>query len=293
MNLLRCDDPAEAAAWCASERAAGRSLGFVPTMGALHEGHLELVRRAARENDVAAVSVFVNPLQFDDARDLAAYPRDLEGDALLLDGEGCGLLFTGTLASFFPEARTPAEIEAVDPGPGAVGLEGEFRRGHFGGVATIVRRLFELTRPHRAYFGAKDFQQTLVVEHVARQLDGGPAIVVCPTSREPDGLARSSRNRLLGESVRERAPLLFRALSAARSAWSAGERDAEALAEVLRATLRHPEVELEYAEIRDPARWEDGEPRGSLTRARALVAARVGGVRLIDNLSLDAGEGGA
>lgn len=282
-------DPSAARAWCAAARARGATLGFVPTMGALHEGHLELVRRAARENDLAVVSVFVNPLQFNDPRDLERYPRDFEGDARLLAGADCALVFTGALHEFFPGlapgALSVAAEAVVVAGPAAFGLEGAHRPGHFDGVATIVDRLFALVEPARAYFGQKDFQQSLVVRDVA-QRRGGPEIVVCSTVREPEGLARSSRNLLLSPEARVEALALARALRAARAAWRAGERDAARLAAAMRAELGAPLLEVEYAEVRDPEAWTAEAPRGPLTRAIALVAAKVGGVRLIDNLLL-------
>jgi pantoate--beta-alanine ligase len=290
----RLRDVAAAEAWCAQARARGRTLGLVPTMGALHEGHLGLVRRAARECDAAVVSVFVNPLQFDEARDFERYPRDFEGDAALLEPAGCSLVFTGTLRQFFPrEAVSDTRIAPdalLDPGPSAAGLEGEFRPGHFAGVATIVARLFDVTRPTRAYFGAKDFQQSLVVADLARRR-GGPEVVVCPTAREPSGLARSSRNELLGREDRERAARIHRALRTTRDAWRAGERDAERLTRVLASALADAPFAVEYAELRDPEAWSARAPRGRLERAVALVAARLSGVRLIDNLRLDREDG--
>ncbi|MBL8860519.1 MAG: pantoate--beta-alanine ligase [Planctomycetes bacterium] len=282
--------PAEAGAACQALRAEGARIGFVPTMGALHEGHLELVRRAARENDAAVVSVFVNPLQFDDPTDFARYPRDFAADVRLVAGAGAALAFTGTLASFFPgeldaQGRLPAE-RLLDPGPRALGLEGQYRPGHFAGVATIVARLLDLVEPHVAYFGEKDFQQTLVVKDLARAR-GGPPIVVCPTSREPSGLARSSRNERLAAADRAEATAIHAGLCAARQAWIAGERDATRLAATLRAALASSRLALEYAAVRDPELWSAGDPDGPLERAVALVAARIGGVRLIDNLRLD------
>ncbi len=287
-------DPGAARAWCAAQRAAGKTIGFVPTMGALHEGHLELVRRAARENDVAVVSIFVNPLQFNDPRDLERYPRDFEGDARLLAGARCTMVFTGTLAGFFPELPAgEAPAARVDPGPAAEGLEGTFRPGHFAGVATIVDRLFDVVQPHRAYFGQKDLQQTLVVRDLAARR-GGVEIVVCPTVREVNGLARSSRNMLLSPEAREDALLLSRALFAARERWRAGERDPAALERALREALTSPAVQVEYAAVRDPERWTAAAPPGPLQRAVALVAAVVGGVRLIDNVVLsEEAPGGA
>ncbi|QDU68219.1 pantoate--beta-alanine ligase [Engelhardtia mirabilis] len=283
--MHRYDDPTAARAWCEARRQEGRTLGFVPTMGALHEGHLELVRRAVAENDLACVSVFVNPLQFDDPADLSRYPRDFERDAELLQGAGCQMVFTGTLAGFFPESATAEGIESEPAGAAAEGLEGACRAGHFDGVATIVRRLFELVVPRRAYFGEKDFQQTLVVRAVAERL-GYPQIVVCPTSRESDGLARSSRNLLLTPAERPLAVALSRALARAQSLFAAGERGVGVLRSAMHSELR--ELEVEYAELRDPERFERVPTDvDRLDRAQALVAARLGRVRLIDNLRLD------
>jgi len=273
----------ELTALLAPARTSGRRIGFVPTMGALHEGHVSLVRRALAENARACVSVFVNPLQFDDPKDCERYPRDLDGDARLLASAGCSMVFTGTLAQFFPEARGRA-VALREPGPVATVLEGAFRPGHFAGVVTICARLFELVSPTRAYFGEKDFQQCLVVSALAREL-GFPEIVVCPTSRDPDGLARSSRNLLLAPADRTRALSLSRALFAARAAWRAGERRVEALEARMRAELA--DVAVEYAEVRDPERFAE-RARGPLARGRALIAARVGSVRLIDNLDVSA-----
>ncbi|MCK6445076.1 MAG: pantoate--beta-alanine ligase [Planctomycetes bacterium] len=281
-------DPREASARCHALAAAGRTLGFVPTMGALHDGHLALVRRAKAECGTAVVSIFVNPLQFDDPKDFERYPRDFDGDARLLAGAGCDLVFTGGLDGFFPEAGGErARIPWREPGPASLGLEGALRPGHFRGVATIVARLFELTRPARAYFGAKDFQQTLVVRELAREL-GYPEIVVCPTLREPSGLARSSRNELLSADERARAVAIHRGLLGARELWqSAQERRPAALRAPIVAELERAGLALQYAEFRDPDRWTEAEPMGPLERAVALVAARAGSVRLIDNLRLD------
>lgn len=291
MSLERLDDPQRAARWCADARAAGRRLGFVPTMGALHAGHLALVRAAASESDLVVASVFVNPLQFDDPRDFERYPRDFERDARALDGAGCALAFTGTLEGFFPGSGGDRQrIPWRDPGPAAAGLEGDVRAGHFAGVATIVARLFELVRPEVACFGAKDFQQTLVVRDLARAL-GGPRIRVCPTVREASGLALSSRNERLSDAGRARAAGVFRALSRTRAAWrEQGLRSRAALAQLLAHALREAGLELEYADVRDPARWLSPDD-GPLERARAFAAVRLEGVRLIDNLALDGADG--
>jgi pantoate--beta-alanine ligase len=292
--MVKLSSPAEAAAWSQGALSAGRTIGFVPTMGALHEGHLELVARAARENDVACVSVFVNPLQFNDKQDFERYPRDFEADARTLERAGVAMAFTGTLDGFFPGALRadggldPARLR--DPGPSAAGLEGAHRPGHFAGVATIVERLFDVVRPTRAYFGQKDFQQTLVVRDLATAL-GYPAIVVCPTSRDASGLARSSRNALLSEPDRARAVCLSRGLRAARTAWKKGERDASTLRGAIAEEIASAGVELDYAAVRDPREWTSGEPSGRMRRAIGLVAARVAGVRLIDNMLLSSARG--
>jgi len=256
-------------------------------MGALHEGHLSLVRRALGENDVTCVSVFVNPLQFDAADDLAAYPRDWAGDVEHLGRCGASMVFRGTLEQFFEgrldaRGRLPPE-ELAAPGPGAVGLEGACRAGHFEGVATIVERLFEVLEPDVAYFGQKDYQQTLVVHEVARRRGGRPRIVVCPISREPSGLARSSRNQRLSPAERETATCLSRALRQCTRAWQGGLRDPRELEALLRGAFEGEPVGLEYAALRDSRAWSAETPCGPLEGAVALVAARVGPVRLLDN----------
>jgi pantoate--beta-alanine ligase len=287
--MLRLPDPESARHWCVEQRAAGRTIGFVPTMGALHPGHMELLQRARAENDVSCVSIFVNPLQFNDPNDLGSYPRDFAQDAHMLEEAGCDMIFTGTLEQFFPEVNNPEQIAKRQPGPAAEGVEGTARPGHFAGVATICERLFKVVGPARAYFGEKDFQQTLVVKDLARAL-GYPEIVVCPTVREPSGLAWSSRNYLLSEAERVQATCLSRALFATRDAWRAGERDPARLRSALLRELRVDGVQLEYAEVRDPEAWSPDRPDAPLVRAQALVAARVGKVRLIDTLRLDAND---
>ncbi len=286
--VVHLPDPDSARGWCAEQRAAGRSIGFVPTMGGLHEGHLSLVRRAVAENEITCVSIFVNPLQFNDPGDLASYPRNLDDDIRQLQDIGCDMVFTGTFEQFFPDVESPEDIVQRDPGPGADGVEGAGRPGHFAGVATICERLFKVVGSARAYFGEKDFQQTLVVKDLARAL-GYPEIVVCPTVREPSGLAYSSRNVLLTDSERERAACISRALFSARHAWHQGECEAGKLREVMLRELDVDGIDVEYAELRDPHDWRPEAPAGSLVRAQALIAARIGKARLIDNLRLDCG----
>ncbi|MEE8512699.1 MAG: pantoate--beta-alanine ligase [Acidiferrobacterales bacterium] len=286
--VVHLPDPDSARGWCAEQRAAGRSIGFVPTMGGLHEGHLSLVRRAVAENEITCVSIFVNPLQFNDPGDLASYPRNLDDDIRQLQDIGCDMVFTGTFEQFFLDVESPEDIVQRDPGPGADGVEGAGRPGHFAGVATICERLFKVVGSARTYFGEKDFQQTLVVKDLARAL-GYPEIVVCPTVRAPSGLAYSSRNVLLTDSERERAACISRALFSARHAWHQGECEAGKLREVMLRELDVDGIDVEYAELRDPHDWRPEAPAGSLVRAQALIAARIGKARLIDNLRLDRG----
>lgn len=282
-GLVRLENVEDARRWCAASLKEGGTLGFIPTMGALHDGHLELVRQAARENDRVCVSVFVNPLQFNKPEDLERYPRDFEGDAKMLASAGCSMAFTGTLEQFFPEGTESAR---VIPGPEALGLEGTFRPGHFEGVATIVNRLFDVVLPTRAYFGAKDFQQCLVVEKLSVGRGGEPEVIRSPIVRSSKGLALSSRNSLLDDEGLEVALVISKALRHTRAAWRKGLRDADTLTEVLAAALNVPGVHVEYAEIRDPSAWTVEALTGLLESAVGLVAAQVGGVRLIDNMEL-------
>ena len=294
MSLERYTEVALAVERCAELREAGKTIGFVPTMGALHEGHLGLVRRSVAACDVTVVSVFVNPLQFDETSDLDGYPRDFEGDARALEEVGCDVVFTGTLREFFPaeinELGTLDVQALMDPGPCALGLEGDSRSGHFAGMATIVERLFEVVSPTTAYFGRKDYQQSLIVQGLA-QRRGAPIVEICQTSREGDGLARSSRNERLTEAERREALVLSEGLAACDAAWRAGERDANALLELLRAPfLNAPGVSLDYAALREVGAWTAEDPVGDLAAGVALVAAQVGPVRLIDNLILGEGD---
>ncbi|MFC1665994.1 pantoate--beta-alanine ligase [Pseudomonadota bacterium] len=286
--ILQLPGPISAQKWCRSQVSAGNSIGYVPTMGALHDGHLSLVRRAVAENDVVCVSIFVNPLQFGDSSDYEHYPRDIKKDTQLLHDVGCHMVFVGTLEQFFPEADQE-NIRLLKPGRFAEGLEGESRPGHFSGVSTIVDRLFHYVQPHRAYFGEKDFQQTLVVKDLVKNARL-PEIVVCPTSREPSGLARSSRNVLLSHGDREEAACIYQSLIAARSAWQRGIRDADSLRNIILNSLQSSEAEIEYIDLRDPDNWDSESPRGNMQRAQALVAVKFGDVRLIDNLRLDSAE---
>ena len=260
-------------------RSAGLTVGLVPTMGSLHEGHLSLVRRAAAECDVVAVTIFVNPLQFGSAEDLATYPRDLERDLDLAASAGADLVFAPSVEEMYPE---PPSV-AIDVGPLGDVLEGSSRPGHFAGVATVVAKLFNLAGASRTYFGEKDWQQLLVVRRLVADLSFPVDVVACPTVREPDGLACSSRNLRLSADERAAAPVLHRALTRAVAAMAAGERDAAALVRTMaEAMAGEPLVDLDYATVVQAA---DLAPQERLEGdVRALVAAWVGPTRLIDNV---------
>jgi pantoate--beta-alanine ligase len=259
-------------------RRAGQRIGLVPTMGAFHDGHLSLIRRARSECDLVVVSLFVNPRQFGPGEDLAAYPRDPARDAALAEREGVDVLFA------------PAEEEVYPPGfdtTVAVGglsepLEGAHRGArHFPGVTTVVTKLFNMVAPDAAYFGQKDAQQAVVIRRLVRDLDLPVEIVVAPTVREPDGLAMSSRNAYLDADERERAVALHRALEAARDAVSAGEREAGAVLAAARAAMEPFAVEPEYLALVHPETLEPLERVNG--EALVALAARVGPARLIDN----------
>ena len=284
--MLHLDSPAEAAHWCSAQRERGSTIGFVPTMGALHNGHLSLITRACEENTACCASIFINPLQFEDTEDYDAYPRDTESDLALLEAYGCNMVFMGSLHQFFPEISDINEIKTLSAGPHGSGLEGQFRPGHLDGVTTIVERLFRTVGAARVYFGEKDFQQTLVVSDLARGM-GYPEVVVCPTVREDSGLALSSRNVLLSTDEKTRAQRIYPALLAARDAWSSGERDPGRLSAIMMECLSLDGLVVEYAEVRDPGHWISEPQATPLEHAQALIAVRVGSVRLIDNLRLD------
>ena len=284
--MLHLDSPAEAAHWCSAQRERGSSIGFVPTMGALHNGHLSLITRACDENAACCASIFINPLQFEDTEDYNAYPRDTESDLALLEAHGCNMVFMGSLDQFFPESSDINQIKTLPAGPYGSGLEEQFRPGHLDGVRTIVERLFLTVGASRVYFGEKDFQQTLVVADLAQQM-GYPEVVVCPTVREDSGLALSSRNVRLSADEKTRAQQIYPALLAARDAWSSGERDPGRLSVIMMECLNHDGLVVEYAEVRDPGRWIAQPQTTPLEHGQALIAVRIGSVRLIDNLRLD------
>jgi pantoate--beta-alanine ligase len=267
---------------CDRVRAGGSTVGFVPTMGAFHEGHRSLMRRAKDERDVTVVSIFVNPLQFGDARDLETYPRDEGSDLEAAERAGVDVVFAPSVDEMYP--RGEPEV-TVDPGPLGERFEGASRPGHFRGVATVVAKLFATVGACSAYFGEKDAQQLAVIRRMVRDLSMPVEVGCCPVVREPDGLALSSRNRLLSPEQREAATCLFLALSEAAELARGGERDAGRLvAAMAREIGATPHARIDYVAVVDEDTFE--ELPAIAGRARALVAARFGSVRLIDTLLL-------
>jgi pantoate--beta-alanine ligase len=283
MNRLRqVATVAELRALLDGVRRQGSRIGLVPTMGALHEGHLSLVRACRQECEFTVASIYVNPSQFGPREDFDKYPRPLEDDL-------ARLVSAGTDVAFLPatdEMYRPGFATWVEPGAVAEPLEGQCRPGHFRGVATIVLKLFLQAAPHAAYFGSKDYQQVLVIRQMVRDLDLPVTIRVCPTVREPDGLAMSSRNRYLGREGRQRALLLWKSLCAARELVAGGQRSAAAVEARMREVLRSAgEVRIDYVALADP---ETLEPVRQINRpVLAALAVWVDGTRLIDNDRLE------
>ena len=264
-----------------SERATGRTVGLVPTMGYLHDGHLSLMRHARAETDVLVASIFVNPLQFGADEDLDAYPRDLDRDGRLAGAAGVDVLFVPGVDEMYPTPvlTTVAVAQVSEP------LEGTARPHHFAGVATVVAKLFAIAGPCRAYFGEKDFQQLAVVRRMARDLSFPVEVVGCPTVRDVDGLALSSRNSYLTAEEREAAPVVYRALRAGAAAILAGERDPAAVRTLMSQIIEaEPLAKLDYAELVDADSFRVPDPlTGNL---RLLAAVRFGRARLIDNVGV-------
>jgi pantoate--beta-alanine ligase len=258
---------------------AGR-LGAVPTMGFLHTGHLSLIARAQADNDHSAVSIFVNPTQFNNPADLATYPTDLERDLALLAMQGVDMVFLPSPEVMYPKGyQTYITVEGVSQG-----LEGEHRPGHFRGVATVVCKLFNIMQPQRAYFGQKDAQQVRVIQQMAHDLDMPVEVVVCPTLRDPDGLAMSSRNVKLSAEERAAAPVLYQALQQTQTLYESGQRDPQALKMAAQAIIQsQPLAHLEYISIAD---YHTLQEATQPTEGRLLIslAAYFGSTRLIDNI---------
>jgi len=263
-------------------RSLGKRIGFVPTMGALHEGHLALVRRAKQESDATVASLFVNPAQFGPNEDYLKYPRDLERDTELLVREGVDLLFAPSVEEMYPDGfQTYSTVERV-----SASFEGQLRPSHFRGVATVVLKLFNIVQPHAAYFGQKDAQQCAVIRRMVRDLNLPVEIIVCPIVREPDGLALSSRNTYLKPGERQAALALYRSLGHARELIEGGERRAGELVRQMRALIEAaPGSRIDYVAVADA---DSFEPRASVSgRTVIALAVWIGGTRLIDNLIVE------
>ena len=275
---------AEMRAWSRAERSRGHTIGFVPTMGYLHEGHLRLVDRARELTDCVALSIFVNPLQFGPHEDLARYPRDLPRDRALAAARQVDCLFVPDAAAMYPAEP----LARVVPGPVADSLEGTARPGHFTGVLTVVAKLFHIVEPDTAVFGRKDFQQAMLVKRLVQDLDFPIAIDIAPTVRELDGLALSSRNTYLSPDERRSALVLSRALRTLEQTWRGGEADPLKLQRAGLEAMHAPGVIPEYCALLDEAL----QPVTRVTaRTVAVVAARIGKTRLIDNVVLGEGIG--
>ena len=280
MTVVR--SPRQMARLAAQLRRQGKRVGVVPTMGALHAGHLSLIRAAVRQCDVVIVTIFVNPLQFGPAEDFARYPRPLAHDRRACRRAGAHVVFNPSVKALYPERFQTR----IDPGPLARRWEGKSRPGHFSGVATVVAKLFGLTQPTDAYFGQKDYQQTVIVRRLAEDLHLAVRIHVLPTVREPDGLAMSSRNQYLSAGERRQAPVLSGALRAARTRIRAGARRSRPLvAEMRRLIGAQPAARIDYAAV---VGADTLLPQARLRgRVAILLAVYVGRTRLIDNLLVD------
>lgn len=259
-----------------------RPLSLVPTMGYLHAGHLSLVRRARNENASVAATIFVNPTQFGSKEDLIAYPRDIDKDLVALEKEKVDLVFVPDVSELYP----PGMDTWVEVGAVAQPLEGAHRPGHFRGVATIVAKLFNITSPTRAYLGQKDGQQVAVLKAMVRDLNMPVEIVLCPTVREPDGLACSSRNSRLNDAQRRAAPIIFHALREAEKLWLSGETDADILCRQVHAVLNTEPLltKIDYVSLAHPETME--ELNAAIPGAMLSTAAHLGPIRLIDNILL-------
>ncbi|MBC2837982.1 pantoate--beta-alanine ligase [Robiginitalea sp. SC105] len=270
--------------FCRSVRDSGKSLGLVPTMGALHRGHLEIVRRSLSENDTTLVSIFVNPTQFNNAQDLEKYPRTLEGDLAKLREVGGDLrVFAPEVSEMYGDAVSSRayDFKGLDQV-----MEGAFREGHFNGVGTIVEALLRLVGPDRAYFGEKDYQQLQIIRKLVEIRDIPVEIVGCPIVREVDGLAMSSRNGRLTKRLREEAPFIYRTLEEAKRRF--GTKSAGKVKEFVEGVFgAHPDFELEYIEIAGDRDLKPVLRKSRHKKYRAFLAAYLGGVRLIDNLALN------
>ncbi len=262
-----------------SEKRQSQSVGFVPTMGALHEGHLSLIRKCKAENDIVVVSIFVNPTQFNDKNDLKNYPRMLNKDLQLLETEKVDIVFVPSEKEIYPEPDNRIfDLEGLDSV-----MEGAFRPGHFNGVVQVVTRLFEIVQPHKAYFGEKDFQQLTIIKYIVKKFNTPVEIIPCPIVREPDGLAMSSRNLLLGSNERAAAPLIYQTL---KKAVELKEKfDVESLKKWVYDQINsNPFLAIEYFEIVDDKNLQPIKSWDEKNNKVGCIAVRAGNIRLIDNI---------
>ncbi len=270
-------------AFLRAKRAEGKSIGLVPTMGALHDGHLNLILASKSANDITVCSIFVNPTQFNNAADLQKYPRTLDKDTNLLEKVECDVVFSPEPGEIYPVET----VVRFDFGPLDKVMEGRFRPGHFSGVALIVSKLFHITDPDKAYFGQKDWQQFVIISHLVRELNFDVSLEVVPTHREPDGLAMSSRNARLTESERAEAAVFFNALSYAKAALKNGADVDETSKKVREIVEKKEFITLEYFEIADSKNLNIIDNVKAADRPIMCIAGFVGEVRLIDNMFLD------
>ncbi|MCK4569236.1 MAG: pantoate--beta-alanine ligase [Bacteroidales bacterium] len=264
-----------------AQKARGLSIGFVPTMGALHRGHLSLLERSVKENDISICSIFVNPIQFNHKQDLEKYPRSPEEDCKKLDNAGCDIVFAPSAGEMYPEEVKEhydfGQIERV--------MEGEHRPGHFNGVAVVVKRLFDICMPHKAYFGEKDFQQLAIIKALVEQQNMSVEIMGCPIIREGDGLAMSSRNVRLSPEERSIAPAIFKTLNQIQQ--KAGQEPLQETIRKAKAYLNSlPGMKVEYIQITDEQSLMPVESWDDANQIRAFIALFLGDVRLIDNLKI-------
>jgi pantoate--beta-alanine ligase len=277
--MLVFDKIIETRSFLGQRRKSGMSIGFVPTMGALHDGHLELMQRAKKENDLLVVSIFVNPLQFNNPDDLIKYPRDFEADRQLLVNVGCDVLFYPEVEEMYPKKVT----KKYDFGKLGTVMEGAFRKGHFNGVAVVVHKLFEIIEPHNAYFAEKDYQQLAIIQKMVDIEKQDVNIIACPIVREEDGLAMSSRNQRLTAEERKIAPFIFKCLTEAKQ--KVGIMNPAELTEMVKNQFTdQPSFNLEYFQLADDKELQPVESWNNPTGVVAFIAAYLGNVRLIDNV---------
>ena len=262
------------------EQANGKTIGFVPTMGALHAGHISLIERSKKENDITVCSIFVNPTQFNNPEDLKKYPRTLEKDAEMLEAANCDVVFAPTAEEMYPSLPKLK----MDFGSLETVMEGKFRPGHFNGVGIVVSKLFHIVKPDKAYFGLKDLQQVAVIRQMVKDLSFDLDIIPCPTLRESDGLAMSSRNMRLSAEARILAPQIFKALHVAKEQLQKGSSSTETQAIIRHYFSNYPAFEVEYFEIADFDSLEAIDRQNPTGKTAICVAAFLGGVRLIDNI---------